>query len=136
VVDPVDLRLAKDLADLAIQADRARQVAPERLLHHDPAPASAVVLMVEPCSPEAADDLGEGGRLGGQVVDAIAPRASLGVELVETGRQAVVQGLVGEVAAVVGDARREGLPDRGLDRQGAAELLQGARSSARNASSS
>ena len=91
VVDPVDLRLPEDLADLAIQADRARQVAPERLLHDDPAPALAMVLVVEAHPAEAGDDRGEGRRLGGQVVDAVAPRAPHRVELVEAGRESVVQ---------------------------------------------
>ena len=125
VVDPVDLQFPEDLADLAVEADGARQVPAKGLLDDDSSPAPAVMLVVEPRAPQAADDLGEGGRLGGQVVAAVAPRALLRVQLVELRRQPVVEGLLAEVAAVVGDPLREGVPDGRLDRQDAAELLEG-----------
>ena len=52
VVDAVDLRLAEDLADLAVEPLRRVQVVPERLLDDDPPPAAVVVLVVEPDPPE------------------------------------------------------------------------------------
>ncbi len=75
VVDPVDLLLAEDLEDLAVEPDGRVEVPPERLLDDDPPPAPAVGLVVEPDPPELGDDLGEGRRLGGQVVEPVAPRA-------------------------------------------------------------
>ena len=88
VVDPVDLRLAEDLADLAVEPDRRVQVAPERLLDHDPSPAGPVLLVVQPDAAELGDDLGERGRLGGQVEDPVAGGPALAVQLVEARRPA------------------------------------------------
>ena len=48
VVDAVDLRLAEDLADLAVQPLGRLEVVAERLLDDDPPPAAVVVLVVEP----------------------------------------------------------------------------------------
>ena len=107
VVDPVDLRLAEDLADLAVEPDRRVEVPPERLLDDDPAPAAAVDLVVEPDPPELADDLGEGRRLGRQVVEPVAAGAVLLVDLVEPGGERVERGRVGEVALVVDDPLEE-----------------------------
>ena len=107
VVDPVDLRLAEDLEDLAVQPDGRVEVAAERLLDDDPAPAAAVVLVVEPDPAELADDLGEGRRLGGEVEQPVAARPVLVVDLVEPGGQPVVRRGVGEVALVVDDPREE-----------------------------
>ena len=107
VVDPVDLRLAEDLADLAVEADRRVEVAPERLLDDDPAPAAAVDLVVEAAPPELADDLGEGRGLGGEVEQAVAAGPVLGVDLVEALDEAVVHRVVGEVALVVDDPLQE-----------------------------
>ena len=59
VIDPVDLRLAEDLADLAIEPLRRVEVAAERLLDDDPAPAAAVDLVIEAAPPELADDRAE-----------------------------------------------------------------------------
>ena len=47
VVDPVDLLLAEDLEDLAVEPDRRVEVAAEGLLDDDPSPAGAVDLVVE-----------------------------------------------------------------------------------------
>ena len=74
VVDAVDLRLAEDLADLAVQADRRVEVVAERLLDDDPAPAALVALVVEPHPAQLGDDLGERRRLGREVVEAVAAR--------------------------------------------------------------
>ena len=52
VVDAIDLRLAEDLADLAVEPLRRFEVVPERLLDDDPPPAAVVVLVVEPDAPE------------------------------------------------------------------------------------
>ncbi len=72
VIDPVDLRLAEDLADLAVQADRRDQVVAERLLDDDPPPAALVVLVVEADPAQLADDLGERRRLRREVVEVVA----------------------------------------------------------------
>ena len=88
VVDPVDLRLAEDLADLPVEADRRRQVAPERLLDDDPPPAPRVLLVVEPDAAELGDDLGERRRLGREVEEAVARGPALAVEVVEADRPA------------------------------------------------
>ena len=113
VVDAVDLRLAEDLADLAVELLRRVEVVAERLLDDDPPPAAVVALVVEPDAPELADDLGELRRLGGEVEEAVAAGALLLVdarrarvgELVEPGR-------VLEVAAVVADPLAERPPRR------------------------
>ena len=59
VIDPVDLRLAEDLADLAVEPDRRVEVVAERLLDDDPPPAALVPLVVEPDPAQLGDDLGE-----------------------------------------------------------------------------
>ena len=52
VVDAIDLRLAEDLADLAVEPLRRLEVVTERLLDDDPPPAAVVVLVVESDPPE------------------------------------------------------------------------------------
>ena len=107
VVDAVDLRLAEDLADLAVQPLRRVEVVPERLLDDDPPPAAVVVLVVEPDAPELGHDLGELRRLRGEVEEAVAARPVLLVELVEARREGVERRRVVEVAAAgSGSARR------------------------------
>jgi hypothetical protein len=73
VIDPVDLGLAEDLSDLAVEAARRVQIAAERLLDDDPAPAPAVDLVVHSAPAELRDHQGEGRRMGRQVVDPVAP---------------------------------------------------------------
>ena len=57
VVDAVDLRLAEDLADLAVQPLRGVEVVAERLLDDDPPPAAVVVLVVQPDPAELPDQV-------------------------------------------------------------------------------
>ena len=47
VVDAIDLRLAEDLADLAVEALGRLEVVAERLLDDDPPPAAVVALVIE-----------------------------------------------------------------------------------------
>ena len=75
VVDAIDLRLAEDLADLAVEPLRGLEVVAERLLDDDPPPAAVMALVVEPDAAELADDLGELGRLGGEVEEPVAAGA-------------------------------------------------------------
>ncbi len=124
VVDAIDLRLAEDLADLAIQALRRVEVVAERLLDDDPPPAAVVVLVVEPDPPELPDDLGELRRLGGEVEQPIAAGAVLGVVLVEVGRQRLEALGVVEVEALVVDPLRERVPGVVVERQDPAVLLE------------
>ena len=83
VVDAVDLLLAEDLADLAVEADRRVEVVAERLLDDDPPPAALVALVVEADPAELRDDLGERRRLRGEVEEPVAAGAALLVEAVE-----------------------------------------------------
>ena len=92
VVDAVDLRLAEDLADLAVEPLGRLEVVAERLLDDDPPPAAVVLLVVEPAPPELADDLGELRRLGREVEEVVAARPVLEVDLVEPLGQAVEAG--------------------------------------------
>ena len=87
VVDAVDLPLAEDLADLAVEPDRGVQVVAERLLDDDPPPAALVALVVQADLPRRRDDLGERRRLGREVEDPVAARPALLVELVEPVRE-------------------------------------------------
>ena len=77
VVDAVDLRLAEDLADLAVEPLRRVEVVAERLLDDDPPPAAVVALVVEPDPAELGDDLGELRRLGREVEEPVAAGAAL-----------------------------------------------------------
>ena len=124
VVDPVDLLLAEDLADLAVEPDGRLEVAPERLLDDDPAPATAVHLVVEAGPAELADDLREGRRLRREVVQAVAGRPLLLVALVEVDAQVRVRGRVVEVGLEIGDPLRERVPDLLVERQDPAVLVE------------
>ena len=114
MVDPVDLRLPEDLADLAIEALGRVEVAPEGLLDDDPPPAPAVDLVVEAAASQLADDEREGRRLGRQVEEAVAPRAELLVHVVEADGERVEGAVVGEVALVVDDPAEELLGHLGV----------------------
>ncbi len=103
VVDAVDLRLAEDLADLAVEPLRRLEVVPERLLDDDPPPAAVVVLVVQPDPPELRDDLGELRRLRGEVEQPVPARAVLLVERVAGVGEDLEAGRVGEVEAEVAD---------------------------------
>src|SRR6185503_3049784 len=74
VVDAVDLRLAEDPEDLAVEPLRRLEVAPERLLDDDPAPAPVVLLVVETAPSDLRDDLRERRWLRGQVEDEVRAR--------------------------------------------------------------
>ena len=121
MVDPVDLLLAEDLADLPVQAGRRVQVASEWLFDDDPTPASAVDLVIKTHPAQLADDLGEGRRLGGQVEQSVASRTVLEVDRVEAGRQPVERLVVPEVALVVDDPGDELVDDRRLEHRGLAD---------------
>ena len=125
VVDAVDLRLAEDLADLAVEPLRRVEVVPERLLDDDPAPAAVVLLVVEPDPAELGDDLGELRRLGGEVEQAVAARAVL---LVERRRAASASASnpagSAKSQALVADPLGERPPGVLVDRQDAAELVE------------
>ncbi len=124
VVDAIDLRLAEDLADLAVEPLRGVQVVPERLLDDDPPPAAVVMLVVEPDPPELGDELGELRGLGGEVVEVVAARPVFLVDLVEPRGQGVEALRVVEVESLVGDALGERAPGVLVERQDAAELLE------------
>ena len=124
VVDPVDLLLAEDLAHFAVEADRRLEVAPERLLDDDPAPAAAVHLVVEAGPAELADDLREGRRLRREVVEAVAGGPLLLVVRVEVGAQVRVRGGIVEVGLEIGDPLRERIPDLRVERQHPAVLVE------------
>ena len=124
VVDAVDLRLAEDLADLAVEPLRRLEVVAERLLDDDPPPAAVVVLVVEPDPPELGDDLGELRRLGGEVEQPVAARPVLGVVLVEVRRQRLEAGRVVEVEPQVVDPLGERSPGVVVERQDPAVLLE------------
>jgi hypothetical protein len=124
VIDPVDLRLPEDLADLAVQADRRVEVVAERLLDDDPAPAALVPLVIQADPAELGDDLGELRRLRREVVEVVARRALLAVDRLEGRDQLVEARRVGEVAALVADPRREESPGRLVEREDPRELLE------------
>ena len=117
VVDAIDLRLAEDLADLAVEPLGRVEVVAERLLDDDPPPAAVVVLVVEPDPAELGDDLGELRRLRGEVEQPVAAGPALLVELVEPRRQVVEAGRVGEVEPVVADPLANDSPGRLVERQ-------------------
>ena len=86
VVDAIDLRLAEDLADLAVEPLGRIEVVPERLLDDDPPPAAVVVLVIEPDPAELGHDVGELRRLRREVEQPVAAGPALLVDLVEAGR--------------------------------------------------
>ena len=88
VVDAVDLLLAEDLADLAVQPLRRLEIVAERLLDDDPPPAAVVPLVVEPDPPEPGDDAGELRGLDGQIEQVVAAGPVLLVDSSEVGRRA------------------------------------------------
>jgi hypothetical protein len=59
VVDAVDLTLAEDFANLAVELHCGIKVATEGLLNDDASPATLTRLVIEPCSAEPADNLRE-----------------------------------------------------------------------------
>ncbi len=100
VVDPVDLRLGEDCRDRLVERAGARQVAPERLFDHDPAPAVARLARHAGCV-EAAHDSAEEARWGRQVIQPIAAGAALGIDVVEPLAQPRVASRVAEVAGEI-----------------------------------
>ena len=104
VVDAIDLRLAEDLADLAVQALGRVEVVPERLLDDDPAPAAVVPLVIEPDPAQLGDDVGELRRLRREVEDPVAARPVLLVDRVEARAQRIEPVRIGEVEPVIADA--------------------------------
>ncbi len=124
VVDAVDLRLPEHLADLAVEALRGLEVVAERLLDHDPPPATVVVLVIEPDAAKLGHDVRELGWLCREVEQPVAVRPVLGVEVVEVTRKPIEATLVIEVHLVVGDPLRERSPRVCVEREDAAVLLQ------------
>jgi len=124
VVDAVDLRLAEDLADLAVQSLRRIEVVPERLLDDDPPPAAVVALMIEADPTELADDLGELGGLGGEVVEPVAAGALGLIQLVEPLRERVEALRIVEIETLVPDPMTERAPCRLVEWQHSAVLLE------------
>ena len=124
VVDAVDLRLAEDLADLAVEFLCRRKVVSERLLDDDPPPATVVPLVVEADAPELGDDFRELRRLGREVEEAVAARAALLIERVEMLGQAIEPVRLVEVQLLVFDPLRERAPRRLVERQHAAVFLE------------
>ncbi len=124
MVDAVDLRLAEDLADLAVELLGRLEVVAERLLDDHPTPAAVVALVVQPDPPELADELGELRGLRREVVEPIAPRALGVVELVEPRRERLETIRVVEIEPVIADRLPERLPGGLVERQGPTELLQ------------
>ena len=59
VVNAVDLTLAEDFANLAVELHCGIKVATEGLLNDDASPATLTRLVIEPCSAETANDLWE-----------------------------------------------------------------------------
>ncbi len=124
MVDAVDLRLAEDLADLAVELLRGIAVVAERLLDDDAPPARVVPLVVQPHAPELRHDLGELRWLRGEVEEPIAARAPVLVDRVQARHQLIEAGRLVEVEALVEDPLGERPPVLGLERQDARVLLQ------------
>ena len=124
MVDAVDLRLAEDLADLAVELLCRSEVVSERLLDDDPPPAAVVQFVVEADAPELGDDLRELRRLGREVEQAVAACAALLVKRVEMLGQAVERGGLVEVQLLVFDPLRERAPCRLVERQHAGVFLE------------
>ena len=94
VIDPIDLRLAEDLADLAVEPDRRLEVVAEGLLDDDPSPAAVVLLVVESDPAQLGDDLGERRRLGREVEEVVAAAVLLAVDRLERLGQPVEAGRI------------------------------------------
>ena len=124
VIDAVDLRLAEDLADFAVQALGRLEVVSERLLDDDPPPATVVVLVIESHATKLGDEVGELRRLRGQVEEPVATGPVLLVDRLQAGTELVEPGGVGEVQPVIEDPLLEGPPGRRVERQHTAELLE------------
>ena len=103
VVDAVDLRLAEDLADLAVELLGRLEVVAERLLDDDPPPPAVVALVVEADPAELGDDVGELRGLRREVEQPIAASALGLVVLVQRDAQCVERARFGEVEALVAD---------------------------------
>ena len=133
VVDAVDLRLAEDLADLAVQPDRRLEVVAERLLDDDPPPAAVVVLVVEPDPPELGDDLGERRRLGREVEEAVAAACPCSLSIASSVVDELVEaaGVVEVAAAGSGSAAANERPGGLVERQDPASTSRARRGSPR-----
>ena len=106
VVDPEDLVLPEPAVQQLVELARRREVVAERLLDDQPHPA----LLRPPLA-----DLGHRGRerlrRHGEVVEAVAAGAALGVELLEHLPDAILALLVVELGADVAHPRGEPVPD-------------------------
>src|SRR5439155_17796297 len=95
--------------DRGVERSRRREIAPKRLLDHDPPPAVAV-LIGETSRAELPHDVAVEARRGRQVVELVVGRATLGVDLLEPLAQPRVGGRVAEIAGEIKQARREAIP--------------------------
>src|SRR4029453_971164 len=115
-----ELFLRERRTDLLVQLPRGGEVAAERLLHDHPRPALGRAPLAD-----LADEHGDRVRRDGEVVDAVAGRAALLVEVVERRDHAVLAAFVREVGRDVAHPLGEPLP--GLVAELVpAELLDGA----------
>ena len=119
VVDPEDLVLSEPAVQQVVQLARRREVVAERLLHDQPHPA----LLRAPLA-DLFDCGREGLRRHREVVESVAARPALGVDLLEHAPNPVLTLLVGELGADVAHPRGEPVPDV-LPERIARELLHG-----------
>ena len=106
MVDPEDLLLFEEAVQLLVQRGRRRSVAPEWLLDDQPRPAVGGAPLAD-----LLDDLREGARRHGEVVDAVARAAAALVELDQHLLDAVHAGLVREVGGDVTHPLGKRVPD-------------------------
>ena len=125
VVDAIDLRLAEDLADLAIQTLGRLEVVAERLLDDDPAPAAVVALVIEADAPKAGDQAGELRRLHGEIEEVVPAGPVRLVDGLEMRGEALETAGIVEVELVVDDPLGERRPGGLIERQDAAVHLEG-----------
>ena len=111
VIDAVDLAFVEHLAQLAIQRGGGRQVAPERLLHHD---AIALALLRHPGRAQPRGDQPEHIRRRREVEHARRRRAEILLGRVDARREGGVGRVLVETAAQVFDLRHETRPLRGI----------------------
>src|SRR5205823_3380594 len=128
VVDPIDLALAEDLADLPVQLPGRSDVRPERFLDDDAHPAALSVAprlarLGEAGRAQLLDDLRiEDGR-DRQVEEPIPGGAAVAVDSIQPLGEIGIGGRLVEFTGVELDPAAERLPDRWLDGLVAAELI-------------
>jgi hypothetical protein len=110
VVDAEHLRLVEHLVDEAVQLPGAGQVRPERLFEDDAVP------LLGPPVPDQGDQVGEGGRRRGAVVQPAALGAPVGVEALQQLVQPPEGIGVVEDAGLVEEGIGEGFPQLLVER--------------------